>query len=69
MQKADAGAGPITGETPDYDALYFSHCQGDFYSADYYKPPASDIESAIIYDDSGDKRVPAAMLVAAARYR
>lgn len=55
----------MTGDKPDYDALYFSLCQGDFYVADYYKPPASDIESANIYNDSDDKRVRAAMLVAA----
>lgn len=59
------GSGPMTGEAPDYDALYSSECQGDFYGADYYKPPVSDIESAIIYDDNEDKRVTAAMLVAA----
>jgi hypothetical protein len=59
------GRGPMTGDQPNYGALYSSHCQGDFYGADYYKPPASDIESAIIYDDNEDKRVTAAMLVAA----
>ncbi len=59
------GQGPLTGDAPDYAALYASHCQGDFYGADYYKPPASDIESAIIYDDNEDKRVTAAMLAAA----
>ena len=55
----------MTGDKPDYDALYTFRCQGDFYGADYYKPPASDIESAIIYDDNEDKRVTASMLVAA----
>jgi hypothetical protein len=60
-----AGRGPMTGDAPDYGALYSSHCQGDFYGADYYKPPATDIESSIIYDDNEDKRVTAAMLVAA----
>jgi hypothetical protein len=66
MTKPDSGgAGPMTGDAPDYDALYSSHCQGDFYGADYYKPPVSDIESAIIYDDNEDKRITAAMLVAA----
>ena len=59
------GRGRLTGDTPDFGALYSSHCQGDFYGADYYKPPASDIESAIIYDDNEDKRITAAMLVAA----
>ncbi len=62
---AAGGRGPMTGDTPDYGGLYSSHCQGDFYGADYYKPPASDIESAIIYDDNEDKRVTAAMLTAA----
>jgi hypothetical protein len=66
MTGPDTGRhGPMTGDRPDYGALYSSHCQGDFYGADYYKPPASDIESAIIYDDNEDKRVTAAMLVAA----
>jgi len=66
MAEPDSGGrGPMTGDTPDYGALYSSHCQGGFYGADYYKPPASDIESAIIYDDNEDKRVTAAMLVAA----
>jgi hypothetical protein len=60
-----SGRGPMTGDAPDYEALYSSHCQGDFYGADYYKPPVSDIESSIIYDDNEDKRVTAAMLVAA----
>jgi hypothetical protein len=59
------GNGPMTGDAPDYGALYSSQCQGDFYGADYYKPPASEIESAIIYDDNEDKRVTAGMLVAA----
>jgi len=60
-----SGRGPMTGDKPDYGALYSAHCQGDFYGADYYKPPTSDIESSIIYDDNEDKRVTAAMLVAA----
>lgn len=47
----------MTGDKPDYGALYSSHCLGEFYGADYYKPLASDIESAIIYDDNEDKRV------------
>ena len=55
----------MTDDQPDYGDLYSSQCQGDFYGADYYKPPASDIESAIIYDDNEDKRLTAAMLVAA----
>ena len=60
-----AVAGRLTDDQPDYGDLYSSQCQGDFYGADYYKPPASDIESAIIYDDNEDKRLTAAMLVAA----
>ena len=55
----------MTEDQPDFGGLYSSQCQGDFYGAEYYKPPASDIESAIIYDDNEDKRVTAAMLVAA----
>jgi hypothetical protein len=60
-----AADGRLTDDEPDYGDLYSSRCQGDFYGADYYKPPASDIESAIIYDDNEDKRVTAAMLAAA----
>lgn len=56
------GRGPMTAEAPDYAALYGRDLQGDFYGADYYRPPASGIDSAIIYDDGEDKRVTAAFL-------
>ena len=54
--------GPMTADAPDYAALYRNELQGDFYGPDYYRPPASDIESAIIYDDNEDKRATAAFL-------
>lgn len=47
---------------PDYDGLYQTELQGDFYGADYYRPPLSDVDSAIIYDDGEDKRTVAALL-------
>ena len=60
---ADApGRGPMTADAPDYGALYRKDLQGDFYGADYYRPPASGIDSAIIYDDNEDKRLTAAFL-------
>jgi SAM-dependent methyltransferase len=55
----------MTGEKPDYDLLYAETLQGDFYGADYYRPPASEIDSAIIYDDNEDKRATAAFVVLA----
>jgi SAM-dependent methyltransferase len=54
--------GPMTSDAPDYDGLYRDALQGDFYGADYYRPPASDIDSAIIYDDNEDKRATAAFV-------
>jgi SAM-dependent methyltransferase len=54
--------GPMTPGAPDYAALYRAELQGEFYGADYYRPPASDIDSAIIYDDGEDKRATAAFL-------
>jgi len=49
--------GPLSADGPDYGALYRDRLQGDFYGPDYYRPPSSDIDSAIIYDDNEDKRV------------
>jgi hypothetical protein len=54
--------GPMTGDAPDYGGLYERELQGDFYGADYYRPPSSDIDSAIIYDDNEDKRATAAFI-------
>ena len=54
--------GPMTPGAPDYAALYRAELQGEFYGADYYRPPASDIDSAIIYDAGEDKRATAAFL-------
>lgn len=47
---------------PDYNGLYTRELQGDFYGADYYRPPHSDIDSAVIYDDGEDKRTVASFL-------
>jgi len=52
--------GPLSEEAHDAGALYRDHLQGDFYGADYYRPPSSDIDSAIIYDDNEDKRTTSA---------
>ena len=60
--RRDPGRGPMTPDAPDYAALYRRDLQGDFYGADYYRPPASGIDSAIIYDDGEDKRATAAFL-------
>ena len=54
--------GPLSVDGPDANALYRDQLQGDFYGADYYRPPASDIDSAIIYDDNEDKRATAAFV-------
>jgi len=54
--------GPLSADGPDANALYRESLQGDFYGPDYYRPPASDIDSAIIYDDNEDKRVTAAFV-------
>jgi SAM-dependent methyltransferase len=54
--------GPLSGDGPDYGALYRDGLQGDFYGADYYRPPATDIDSSIIYDDNEDKRTTAAFV-------
>jgi len=54
--------GPLSEDGPDYAALYRDGLQGDFYGPDYYRPPASDVDSAIIYDDNEDKRVTAAFV-------
>jgi SAM-dependent methyltransferase len=54
--------GPLSEDGPDYGALYRDRLQGDFYGADYYRPPSTDIDSAIIYDDNEDKRVTAAFV-------
>jgi len=54
--------GPVSGDRTDYNRLYQNELQGDFYGADYYRPPRSDIDSAIIYDDGEDKRVTAAFI-------
>ncbi|MBN2200038.1 MAG: class I SAM-dependent methyltransferase [Candidatus Aminicenantes bacterium] len=52
--------GPLSKEGQDFNALYRDHLQGEFYGADYYRPPSSDIDSAIIYDDNEDKRTASA---------
>jgi 2-polyprenyl-3-methyl-5-hydroxy-6-metoxy-1,4-benzoquinol methylase len=54
--------GPMSDSNPDYLGLYEKGLQGDFYGADYYRPPRSDIDSAIIYDDGEDKRTTAAFI-------
>jgi SAM-dependent methyltransferase len=54
--------GPLSADGPDANALYRESLQGDFYGEDYYRPPASDIDSAIIYDDNEDKRTTAAFV-------
>ena len=54
--------GPMSDSNPDYLGLYEKELQGDFYGADYYRPPRSDIDSAIIYDDGEDKRTTAAFI-------
>jgi len=54
--------GPMSDSAPDYAGLYRQELQGDFYGADYYRPPLSEIDSAIIYDDGEDKRTVAALL-------
>jgi len=54
--------GPMSDSNPDYIALYEKELQGDFYGADYYRPPRSAIDSAIIYDDGEDKRTMAAFI-------
>ena len=46
--------GPMSDSNPDYLGLYEKELQGDFYGADYYRPPRSDIDSAIIYRQSRD---------------
>jgi SAM-dependent methyltransferase len=57
--------GPLSKNDPDYGALYRDRLQGDFYGAEYYRSPSSDIDSAIIYDDNEDKRVTAAFVALA----
>jgi SAM-dependent methyltransferase len=52
----------MTPAEPDYRGLYARELQGDFYGADYYRPPSSAVDSAIIYDDGEDKRVTAAFI-------
>jgi SAM-dependent methyltransferase len=63
---ADSGRtfkrGPLSEDGPDYGALYRDRLQGDFYGPDYYRPPSTDIDSAIIYDDNEDKRTTAAFV-------
>lgn len=54
--------GPMSNSAPDYNDLYRSELQGNFYGADYYRPPLSEVDSAIIYDDGEDKRAVAALL-------
>jgi len=54
--------GPMSGSAPDYLGLYTKELQGDFYGADYYRPPLCEIDSAIIYDDGEDKRTVASFI-------
>jgi SAM-dependent methyltransferase len=54
--------GPMSGDQTDYIHIYETELQGDFYGPDYYRPPQSDIDSAIIYDDGEDKRTTAALI-------
>lgn len=54
--------GPMSDSAPDYAGLYRQELQGEFYGADYYRPPLCEIDSAIIYDDGEDKRTVAALL-------
>jgi len=52
----------MSDSTPDYVGLYDKELQGDFYGPDYYRPPLSEIDSAIIYDDGEDKRTVASFI-------
>ena len=54
--------GPMSDSAPDYVGLYAKELQGDFYGADYYRPPLCEIDSAIIYDDGEDKRTVASFI-------